>query len=207
MFEIQVIFESLYHLSQEYIWGFYSLVSLVVLAESALFFAFFLPGDSLLFFCGITSALAEHRIWLFELVLIVVTIIGYQVNFELAAWFNNCGYLNRFVHMDQYRQESEQFFKRHGFYSVVVARFVPIVRNMLPFVVGLSGMNRQTFIQANIIGGVLWVLVIMNVAYFFGSVEWVRQNFLLCLLAVILLSCLPVMIKLAKWVLGRREAL
>ncbi|MBF12837.1 MAG: cytochrome O ubiquinol oxidase [Legionellales bacterium] len=198
MFDLQTIFDSLYVLSQQYTTLFYIVVSLIVFLESALCFAIFLPGDSLLFFSGMVSAVTDSNIWLFELTLIIVATLGYQINFEMANWFDRQGIFHRLVDMEAYKARSHTFFRKHGFYSIIIARFVPIIRNVLPFVIGLSGMSRSMFLLANIVSAMLWILVIVNMAYFFGQIEWVYNHFQLCIMTVVTISCLPIFLQLSN---------
>lgn len=198
-FDPESVFNWLHLMNQDYVFAFYAIVSAVVFTESALFFAFFLPGDSLLFFCGVAASSTQTSVLPLQILLILLTIVGYQINYELAHWINQSSRVKRFLRYKAALKDTRIFYGRYGFYAVVIARFVPVVRNFLPFVCGLAGMRRRDFILANIVGGIVWVVVIINLAYYFGQITWVREHLSWFFIMIVGVSSLPFVYKLSSF--------
>ncbi len=182
----------------------YLILFTVVFVETGLVVMPFLPGDSLLFAAGAIAAQGALEIgWLFGL-LTTAAILGDTVNYWIGravgprVFRENVRYLNR-KHLDR----THRFFERHGGKTIFLARFVPIVRTFAPFVAGVGTMSYGKFWAYNVVGGVVWVGSFLLAGYWFGNLAVVRDNFTLVLVAIIVISVLPLAVEVVR---SRREA-
>ncbi len=165
----------------------------IVFAETGLVVTPFLPGDSLLFAAGTFAALGSLDLWLLVVLLMAAAILGDTVNYWVGAWVGPRAFSGniRFLRKD-YLDRTHAFYEKHGGKTVILARFVPIIRTFAPFVAGVGAMSYPKFIAYNIIGAVLWVGLFVPAGYFFGNIPAVRRNFTLVILAIIALSVVPI---------------
>jgi membrane-associated protein len=165
----------------------------IVFAETGLVVTPFLPGDSLLFAAGTFAALGSLDLWLVVVLLVAAAILGDTVNYWLGAWVGPRAFSGniRFLRKD-YLDRTHAFYEKHGGKTVILARFVPIIRTFAPFVAGVGAMSYPKFITYNVVGAVLWVGLFVPAGYFFGNIPAVRKNFTLVILAIIALSVLPI---------------
>jgi membrane-associated protein len=166
---------------------------LIVFAETGLVVTPFLPGDSLLFAAGTFAALGSLDLWLLVVLLIAAAILGDTVNYWVGAWIGPRAFSGnvKFLRKD-YLDRTHAFYERHGGKTVILARFVPIIRTFAPFVAGVGAMSYPKFITYNVVGAVLWVGLFVPAGYFFGNIPAVRKNFTLVIFAIIALSVLPI---------------
>ncbi len=164
----------------------------IVFAETGLVVTPFLPGDSLLFAAGTFAALGSLDLWLLVVMLIAAAILGDTVNYWVGAWVGPRAFSGniRFLRKD-YLDRTHAFYEKHGGKTVILARFVPIIRTFAPFVAGVGAMTYPKFITYNVVGAVLWVGLFVPAGYFFGNIPAVRKNFTLVILAIIALSVVP----------------
>ena len=185
-------------------------VTAIIFAESGLFFGFFLPGDSLLFFTGfLTSSaakseapfneFAEHipSLWIVLICLWLAAFIGDQVGYYVGkavgpALFDKPS--SRFFKPDNV-VKAHNFFEKYGAKSIVLARFVPIVRTFTPIVAGIGQMRYRTFVTFNVIGALLWAVGVTSLGHFLGEIEFIRDNIEIAIIVVILISLLPIFIE------------
>lgn len=179
----------------------YAVVGLIVFLESAIVFFFFLPGDSLLFSLGIYISYGLLDAHVLLPVLIVAAILGNLVGYWLGKYFGQkwiqVGY-TKYIKPEYFRK-SEKFFSNYGSVSVFLSRFVPIVRTIMPFLAGIASMKKNKFTVFSIVGGVVWVSVVVSVGYFFGntvSIANVEKFVLLLMLFVIFI--VPFIMKYVK---------
>jgi len=178
----------------------YAILFLIIFAETGLVVAPFLPGDSLLFAAGAICALGSIDISLMVGLLIVAAVIGDGVNYAIGArigprvfksessrWFNK-------EHLDK----THAFYERHGGKTIIIARFMPFIRTFAPFVAGIGAMSYPRFLAYNVIGAVLWVGGFSLLGYFFGNQPAVKSNFTLVILAIIVISVLPMVIEIVR---------
>jgi len=188
--------------------GMYVLLFLIVFCETGLVVTPFLPGDSLLFACGVLAASPKSGISLTVLivVLLVAAILGDAVNYSIGGalgrklleskprWLN-------MRHIDR----TQEFYEKHGGKTIVFARFVPIVRTFAPFVAGMGRMGYQRFALFNVGGAVAWVVSLVLLGYRFAGTEIVRKNFQLVVLAIIVISILPALVEYLRARAAARE--
>ena len=174
----------------------------IVFCETGLVVTPFLPGDSLLFAAGACAALGKLDLALIFAALVVGAFIGDNVNYWVGKKLGLAG-AARFPRLikPEYLAKTQAFYARHGGKTIILARFVPIVRTFAPFVAGVGTMTYVRFISYSICGAILWVIVCTLAGYFFGNLPFVKQNFSLVVLAIIVISVLPIVI---GWWRGRR---
>jgi len=186
----------------------------IVFAESGLLVGFFLPGDSLLFIAGFLTSEAGKE-FIGESVLPALPIV-LVVTFVAAVAGDQVGYLfgrkvgptlfkrpNSRLFKQQHVTKAHEFFERHGAKTIVLARFVPIVRTFTPIVAGVSQMNYRTFVTFNVVGGFLWAVGVTLLGYFLGEIDIVKNNIEIAIVLIVAISALPISIELWK---HRREA-
>lgn len=178
---------------QNYGFWTYLILFCIIFAETGLVITPFLPGDSLLFAVGALSATGSLQVINLLIILTVAAILGDSANYALGKFI---GYrvfskANSRIFKKEYLDKTHKFYEKHGNKTIVLARFVPIVRTFAPFVAGVGGMDYFRFITYNIAGGFLWVFLLVGAGYFFGNVPVVKENFSLVILAIIVLSILP----------------
>ncbi len=177
----------------------YLILFLVIFCETGLVVTPFLPGDSLLFAAGAFSASGSLDVgWLFML-LIIAAILGDAVNYLIGKKMGpRALQLNTRFFKHEYIARTEKFYEKYGSKTIVIARFVPIVRTFAPFLAGIGKMNYSKFGYYNISGALLWVSICLFAGYFFGNLEIVRKNFTLVILAIIFISVLPALIEIYR---------
>jgi membrane-associated protein len=187
------------HLSQviaEYGTWTYLILFALIFCETGLVVTPFLPGDSLLFAAGTFAALGALDVRLLIPLLIAAAIIGDTINYWIGAYIGprafegNLRFLKK-EHLDRTRA----FYERHGGKTIILARFVPIVRTFAPFVAGVGTMSYARFITYNVAGAVLWVGLLVLAGFFFGNIPMVRENFTMVILAIIAISVMPMVIE------------
>ena len=172
----------------------YLVLFLIVFCETGLVVTPFLPGDSLLFAAGTFAALGSLSPWVLFAVLSAAAILGDTVNYWIGKKIGPRAFSGtvRFLKQEHLRK-TEAFYERHGRKTIILARFVPIVRTFAPFVAGVGSMNYPVFLAYNVIGGVAWVALCVFSGYFFGNIPVVKRNFSIVIIAIILISTLPIL--------------
>ncbi|HQQ77626.1 MAG TPA: DedA family protein [Thermoanaerobaculia bacterium] len=164
----------------------------IVFCETGLVVTPFLPGDSLLFTAGALASLGTLNVWVLFLLLSVAAILGDTVNYWIGKKIGPRAFDGTVKFLKQeHLRKTEAFYEKHGKKTIILARFVPIVRTFAPFVAGVGSMAYGTFIAYNVIGGVAWVAICVFSGYFFGNIPIVKKNFSLVVLAIIGISVLP----------------
>jgi membrane-associated protein len=172
----------------------YAIFFAVIFAETGLVVTPFLPGDSLLFIIGTFAASGSLDIgWVF-LVLAVAAVLGDSVNYTIGKYFGAMilKHEGRFFIKKEHIERTYKFYEKYGAKTIVLARFVPIVRTFAPFVAGIGSMNYSKFFAYNVIGGLAWVALCVFSGYWFGNIPFVKKNFELVILGIIFVSLLPV---------------
>jgi membrane-associated protein len=177
----------------------YIILFAVIFAETGLVFTPFLPGDSLLFAAGAFAAKGSFDINLLFLILCVAAILGDSVNYWIGHYFGPKVFDMNFRFLKkEYLERTHRFYEKHGGKTIIIARFIPIIRTFAPFVAGVGSMTYSKFFQYNIIGGVIWCALFVYAGYFFGNLEFVKNNFSFIVLAIILISVLPAVIEVLR---------
>lgn len=185
----------------------YFILAAIIFCETGLVVLPFLPGDSLLFACGAISMRPESGLnpWLLGPLLIVCAIAGDALNYHIGKAIGprvmkseKSRWLNK-----KHLEKTHKFFEKYGGKTIILARFVPIVRTFAPFVAGAGAMNYRKFVLYNVVGAIAWVVSMMGAGMIFGQMEIVKKNFELVVLGIIGLSILPMVI---EWWKARKEA-
>ena len=176
----------------------YLILFLVVFFETALVLTPFLPGDSLLFITGAFAAAGALNLWLLVFLLIIAAVLGDTVNYWIGSFFGEMVFMKSRLFKQEYLDRTKEFYDRHGGKTVVLARFIPIIRTFAPFVAGISRMNYFNFLFCNVIGGVLWVMCFMLAGYYFGGIGLVKENLTLIVFGVIFVSFIPMIAVVLK---------
>lgn len=171
-------------------------IALIVFCETGLVVMPLLPGDSLLFAAGALAAIGEMNVWLLGAALIVAAIVGDAVNYTVGHRLGRRAAL-RLV-KPAHIARTEAFYEKYGGRAVIIARFVPIVRTVAPFVAGMGAMNYARFARYNVVGAILWVVPFVGAGYLFGNVPFVRDNFGVLILGIIGVSLLPVVVEVIR---------
>ncbi len=183
----------------------YALLFLIIFCETGLVILPFLPGDSLLFAVG---AICARRIgldpWICGAVIFIAAVLGDFVNYQIGKWIGPRAFsgkipLLRVAHLERTRE----FFVRHGPKAVVLARFVPIVRTFAPFFAGIGVMRFRTFQFYNVAGALLWVVLLVGAGFLFGEIPIIKRNFETVVIAIVIVSVLPIVI---EWWRMRRQS-
>ncbi|MEI6267130.1 MAG: DedA family protein [bacterium] len=171
----------------------YMIMFAIIFAETGLVILPFLPGDSLLFVIGALSVKGGFNILVIYPVLVAAAIIGDSVNYYLGHKIGRKAFKSKYVpfinhnHLDK----AEKFYEKHGTRTIIIARFIPIIRTFAPFVAGIGKMDYKEFIIYNICGGFAWVTLFTFLGYFFGNIPAVEENFTFVIFGIIILSIIP----------------
>lgn len=180
----------------------YIILFLIIFVETGLVIWPFLPGDSLLFAAGSFAAIGSLNIWVIIILLFIAAVLGDTVNYYIGK---NMGlkilkwqFRGKPIVKQEYIDKTHDFYEKHGPKTIILARFVPIVRTFAPFVAGIGEMSYSKFIAYNFIGGAIWVVSLSLLGYFFGQIPIIKNNFETVILGIIFISVLPMIIELAK---------
>lgn len=199
--------QHLVHLSAQYGPWIYAILFVVIFCETGLVVTPFLPGDSLLFAAGGIAAIGGMNIHVMVLLLLAAAILGDAANFMIGKYFGQKLFANpdSKIFRRSYLEKTHTFYEKHGGKTIIIARFVPIVRTFAPFVAGMGDMHYGTFIRYNIIGAVLWVLLFSYAGYFFANIPVVKNNLGLVMAAIIVISILPAVVEIIRAKLNAKK--
>lgn len=183
----------LVELVQQYgIWT-YAILFLIIFCETGLVVTPFLPGDSLLFAIGALAAKDALNVFWVSVLLSIAAILGDTVNYWVGYKLGpkvfssqNSRWLNR-----EHLQRTHEFYEKYGGKTIIIARFMPIIRTFAPFVAGIGQMTYAKFLLYNVVGGIIWIVLFVAAGYWFGNIPVVKRNFTLVIFAIIILSVLP----------------
>ena len=184
----------------------YAILTLVVFLETGVVITPFLPGDSLLFAAGAIAATGGLNVWILFALLASAAVVGDTLNYWIGnrighrAFSGNIRFLKR-----EHLVRTHAFYERHGGKTIFLARFLPIIRTFAPFVAGIGEMSYPRFLAWNVGGGVVWVALFLFAGYGFGNVPVVKENFSLVILAIIVLSVVPIVYEFLKQRLAARR--
>jgi len=180
----------------------YAILFMVIFIETGFVVMPFLPGDSLLFAAGAFLAMDAFNLPILLGVLAFAAVLGDTVNYWIGRSVGQRAYTLSWVNRE-HLDRAQAFYDTYGGKTIVLARFVPIVRTFAPFVAGIGRMPYSYFILYNIVGGVAWVLICVFAGYFFGNIPVVKQNFELVILGIVAISILPIILEVLK---ARKQA-
>jgi membrane-associated protein len=177
----------------------YVILFAIIFIETGFVFVPFLPGDSLLFAAGAFAAIGSLNIFSLLVLLIIAALLGDTVNYWVGRFIGDKIVANsrmpvKKAHLDQ----TGAFFRKHGGKTIILARFVPIVRTFAPFVAGAGKMGYGKFIFYNVVGGVTWVSLCTMAGYFFGNISFVKDNFSIVIIGVVIISLVPILIEICR---------
>jgi membrane-associated protein len=183
----------------------YAILFIIIFCETGLVITPFLPGDSLLFAVGSLAAIGALNVWSSIVLLITAAFVGDTTNYWIGRYVGprvfhkeKVRFLNK-----EYLLRTHLFYEKHGGKTIIIARFLPIIRTFAPFVAGIGSMTYFQFMLYNFAGGILWVLLLVLGGYFFGNVPIVKQNFSLVIVALVLIPGLPAAVEFIRTIMQR----
>lgn len=192
--------QNLLYLVQSYGSYVYFIIFAIIFLETGLVIMPFLPGDSMIFVAGTFAAQGVLNVYLLFILLSLAAILGDTLNYWIGKYFCN-KLFNRCVN-EKYLNKTQEFYERHGAKTIIIARYIPIVRTFAPFVAGIGKMNYPKFLSYNIIGGITWVALFVFGGYFFGNIPFVKDNLTFVVGIIILISLMPPII---AWLKNRNK--
>jgi membrane-associated protein len=204
---IQFFIDILLHLDKHLDWVIrtygiwtYAILFLIIFCETGLVVTPFLPGDSLLFAVGTFVAIGSLDMALITGLLSLAAIVGDTVNYWIGYAMGPKVFTredSRFLNKE-HLERTHRFYQKYGGKTIILARFIPIIRTFAPFVAGIGMMTYRRFIAFNVIGGIAWIFSFVLTGYYFGNIPFVRNNFIFVILAIIIISVLPIIIELLR---------
>ena len=171
----------------------YAVLFLVIFAETGLVVFPFLPGDSILFIAGTVVAAAGLDVHVLVLVLIAAAVLGDSVNYGVGHYIGPKAFHkpdSRWFRQE-YLRRTQAFYAKYGGVTIIIGRFVPIIRTFAPFLAGVAGMSYRRFLSYNVVGGCLWIGLLVYAGYLFGNIPWVKDNLSLIVIAIVVVSLVP----------------
>ena len=180
----------------------YAILFIIIFCETGLVVTPFLPGDSLLFVAGTLASLGTNSInpHLLVLLLIIAAILGDATNYTIGKFFGEKLFSNpnSKIFKQSYLEKTHAFYEKHGGKTIILARFIPIIRTFAPFVAGMGRMGYTRFATYNVVGGVVWVSLFTYAGYFFGGLDFVQKNLQLLIIAIIIISVIPGVVEVIR---------
>jgi membrane-associated protein len=193
LYSLFALDESVAALAAQYGHWIYAILFLVIFAETGLVVFPFLPGDSILFSAGTVVATADLNVHVLVLVLLAAAILGDTVNYSVghytgpkvferpdSRWFRK-----------KHLHRTQAFYEKYGGVTIIIGRFVPIIRTFAPFLAGVAGMSYHRFLTYNVIGAVGWITSLVYAGYLFGNIPWVKHNLTFIVVGIVIVSVLP----------------
>jgi membrane-associated protein len=201
------LFKHILHLDFEWLFqnyndAVYIILFLVIFIETGLIIMPFLPGDSLLFTAGLFARLGYLNLAYLLILLFIAAVVGDNVNYWVGRKIGlralQIKFRGKHLVKPEYLTKTHAFYEKHGPKTIIMARFVPIVRTFAPFVAGVAEMNYRKFLSFDIIGGAVWIGSLTFAGYFLGEIAWIRKNIEIVALGIIFISILPIIIEFIK---------
>ena len=207
LYSLLALDQSLSALAAEHAGLMFAALFLVIFAETGLVVFPVLPGDSLLFVAGTVAAASGVNVHLLALTLLVAAVLGDSVNYSIGHFIGprvlshpRETRLGRWL-KPEYMERTHRFYEKYGGFTIIIGRFVPIVRTFAPFLAGVGQMRYRKFLAYNVIGGVAWVGLLTYSGFLFGNIPWVKDNLAWIVLAIVFVSLLPIAF---QWIKERR---
>lgn len=176
----------------------YFILFIIIFCETGLVITPLLPGDSLLFVVGTFAAKGAFNLAIIFIVLASAAIIGDTVNYWIGNYFGENVFANNRFFKKEHLERTKNFYEKHGGKTIIIARFIPIIRTFAPFVAGIGKMSYFRFISFNIIGGILWVASFLLAGYFFGGIPFIKENLTFVIMAIIIISLIPAVVEFLR---------
>ena len=186
----------------------YAILFLIIFCETGLVVTPFLPGDSLLFAAGALTVGTVLDVHTLAILLVTAAVLGNLTNYTIGHFFGERLYRNpdSKIFRRDHLAKTQNFFAKHGGKTVIITRFLPILRTIAPFVAGMGAMHYKRFIVFNFVGGFLWVVAFLYAGHFFGNMPAVKQNFSILMIGIIVISLLPMLIGTVRHRMKRAQA-
>jgi membrane-associated protein len=185
--------QTLAQIAAEYGPWLYALLFAIIFAETGLVVFPFLPGDSILFISGTVVATAGLNVHVLVTLLVVAAILGDSVNYAIGHYIGPKVYHrpdSRWFKQEHLRR-TKAFYDKYGAVTIIIGRFVPIIRTFAPFVAGVAGMSYRRFLSYNVIGGFVWITSLVYAGYLFGNIPWVKDNLTWIVIGIVVVSLIP----------------
>ena len=207
LYSLLALDQSLSALAAQHAWLMFAALFIVIFAETGLVIFPLLPGDSLLFVAGTVAAASGVNIHLLALTLLIAAVLGDSVNYSIGHFIGpkvlshpRETRLGRWL-KPEYMDRTHRFYEKYGGFTIIIGRFVPVVRTFAPFLAGVGQMRYRKFLAYNVIGGTAWVGLLTYSGYLFGNIPWVKNNLAWIVLGIIVVSLLPIAV---QWMKERR---
>jgi membrane-associated protein len=208
LYSLLALDQTLAELAAQHSWVLFVALFLVIFAETGLVVFPLLPGDSLLFLAGTVAAASGIDVHLLVIVLFTAAVAGDSVNYAVGRFLGPKVFnlppdsrLSRWL-KPEYLERTHRFYEKYGGFTIIICRFVPIVRTFAPFLAGVGAMTYRRFLSYNVIGAAVWVASLVYAGYLFGNIPWVKENLTVIVLAIVGISLLPVVV---QWLRERRH--
>jgi membrane-associated protein len=207
LYSLLALDQSLSALAAQHAWLMFAALFLVIFAETGLVIFPLLPGDSLLFVAGTVAAASGVNVHLLALTLLIAAILGDSVNYSIGHFIGpkvlshpHETRLGRWL-KPEYMERTHRFYEKYGGFTIIIGRFVPVVRTFAPFLAGVGQMRYRKFLAYNVIGGAAWVGLLTYSGYLFGNIPWVKDNLAWIVLGIVAVSLMPIAF---QWIKERR---
>jgi membrane-associated protein len=207
LYSLLALDQTLAELAAQHSWVLFVALFLVIFAETGLVVFPLLPGDSLLFLAGTVAAASGIDVHLLVLALFIAAVAGDSVNYTVGRFLGPKVFdlpagsrLARWL-KPEYLERTHRFYEKYGGFTIIICRFVPIVRTFAPFLAGVGSMTYRRFLSYNVIGAAVWVTSLVYAGYLFGNIPWVKENLTIIVLAIVGVSLVPIVV---QWLRERR---
>ena len=200
VYSVLALDQTVASLATQYGAWLYAILFVVIFAETGLVVCPFLPGDSILFIAGTVVAAAGLDVHVLVVVLIVAAVLGDSVNYGVGHYIGPRAFHkpdSRWFRQE-YLRRTQAFYERYGAVTIIIGRFVPIIRTFAPFLAGVAGLSYRRFLSYNVIGGCLWIGLLVYAGYLFGNIPWVKDNLSLIVIAIVVVSLIPAVMTFVK---------
>ena len=212
LYSLFALDQTLAGLAAQHAFLLFAALFIVIFAETGLVVFPLLPGDSLLFLAGTVVAASGINVHLLVLTLFIAAVLGDSVNYGIGRYVGpkvfhrpQDSVLGRFL-KPQYLERTRRYYEKYGGFTIVIGRFVPIVRTFAPFLAGIGAMTYRTFLSYNVLGAAVWVSLLVYAGYLFGNIPWVKDNLAYIVVAIVVISLIPMVVQWMRERRGRKSA-
>jgi membrane-associated protein len=200
VYSVLALDQTVASLATQYGAWLYAILFIVIFAETGLVVCPFLPGDSILFIAGTVVAAAGLDVHVLVVVLVVAAVFGDSVNYGVGHYIGPKAFHKRDSRWfrQEYLRSTQAFYAKYGAVTIIIGRFVPIIRTFAPFLAGVAGMPYRRFLSYNAIGGCLWIGLLVYAGFLFGNIPWVKDNLSLIVIAIVVVSLIPAVTTFVK---------